>query len=348
MSAESGAARSAISSPSWYKALSEYERSSLRKAVWQLVNTLAPYAALWGLMAFFVHKGYPYWTTLALAVLAAPLMVRIFIFFHDCCHNSFFASPRANRVLGYITGVLTFTPLEDWRRAHAIHHATAGDLDRRGVGDVKTLTVQEYLAASRLKRIAYRFYRNPLVMLGVAPALLSIVVQRFPHRGAGRRERASVLITNLAILGILGAASLTIGLGTYLMVQLPISFLAMSMGVWLFYVQHQYEGVYWARHTQWDPLKAAMEGSSYYRLPRLLQWCTGSIGLHHIHHARPGIPNYNLQPCHENTPAAQTVEPLGVWGSLKSLRLHLWDERDQRLVGFRAIRKHLGAGEARG
>jgi acyl-lipid omega-6 desaturase (Delta-12 desaturase) len=326
----------------WYTAFARYETPSLRKAVWQLINTFVPYLALWGVMGFLVLQGYPYWATLALTVPAAALFMRIFIFFHDCCHGSYFASDRANRILGYICGVLTFTPFEDWRRAHAAHHATAGDLDRRGTGDVWTMTVREYLAASPMRRVAYRILRNPIVMFGLVPAALSLVCHRFPHRGAGRRERRSVAITNLAIAGILGVAGMTIGVGPYLSIQLPVAIIAGTVGVWLFYIQHQFEGVYWSRHGNWDPLRAALEGSSYYKLPKLLQWCTGSIGLHHIHHARPGVPNYNLQRCHDGVAPAQAVEPLTLWKSLRSLRMNLWDEQEKRLVSFRSVKKPRG------
>jgi len=324
--------------PKWYKALSTYEQPNRRKAVWQLFNTFGPYIALWALMVYLVRQGYSYWITLAFAAVAAVLFTRIYIFFHDCCHRSFFASPRANRILGYIAGILTCTPYEDWRRAHAGHHATAGDLDRRGVGDVWMMTVAEYLAAPPWKRFAYRFLRNPVVMLGLVPAGLSLILHRFPHRGAGKRERQSVIVTNLAILAMIGLASVTIGVGTYLSIQLPITLMAGTVGVWLFYVQHQYEGVYWARHQDWDPMKAALEGSSYYRLPKVLQWCTGNIGLHHIHHARPSIPNYNLQQCCDDIPVLRAVEPMTFRKSLKSLRMNLWDEQAQKLVSFRSMK----------
>ncbi len=322
----------------WYTAFAEYEAPSLRKAVWQLINTFAPYVGLWGVMGFLVLRGYPYWITLTLAVPAAILLIRIFVFFHDCCHGSFLASERANRIVGTLCGLLTFTPFADWRRAHATHHATAGNLDRRGMGDVWTMTVEEYLAASRMRRLAYRLLRNPIVMFGLVPAALSLLCHRFPHRGAGRRERRSVLITNLAMAGILAVAAMTIGVGPYLSIQLPVSILAGTIGVWLFYVQHQFEGVYWSRHGGWDPLRAAMEGSSYYKLPTILQWCTGNIGLHHVHHARPGVPNYNLQRCHDGVARVWAVEPLTLRKSLGSLRMNLWDEQEGRLVSFRSIK----------
>ena len=341
MSANTAAMTPQASEPNWLRALSQYERPNLRKATWHLVNTFVPYVVLWALMAHLVRNGHPYWLTLALAVVAAGFLIRIFIFCHDCGHGSFFVSRRANRIVGYLTGILTCTPYEDWRHAHAAHHATAGDLDRRGVGDVWTLTVAEYLAAPKLTRLAYRLIRNRFVLLGLAPGCLSLITQRFPHRGAGRRERASVIITNAAVLAIMALATLTIGLGTFVLVQLPIMLIAGTVGVWLFYVQHQYEGVYWARHADWDPMRAALEGSSHYKLPRVLQWATGNIGLHHIHHIRPRIPNYNLQQCYDDLPAMRAVTPLTIRGSLKSLRMNLWDEDAQKLVSFRSVRTRV-------
>ena len=256
--------------PAWYKSTAVYMQPNLRKAAWQCINTFIPYLALWLVMLYTVQQGYPYWITLALAVLAAALLVRIFIFFHDCCHNSFFASQRANVVLGYIAGILTFTPYEDWRRTHGVHHYTAGDLDRRGVGDVWTLTVEEYRQASRWQRLAYRFFRAPLFLFGPVPVVLVLIVQRFPSKGAGKRQISSVLITNCAILFGIGLASVTIGLQEFIVIQLPILIIAWAAGMWLFYIQHQFEGVYWARHENVDVLRVALEGSSYYKLPRIL------------------------------------------------------------------------------
>jgi omega-6 fatty acid desaturase (delta-12 desaturase) len=339
VSDESQAAKGRPARPAWQQEIARFAQADQRRAIWQLVNTMVPYAGLWLLMVYTIKAGIPYWVTLALAIPAAGLLVRIFIFFHDCGHGSFLPSARANTVVGYVCGVLTFTPYHDWRIAHARHHATAGNLDRRGTGDVWTMTVEEYQAASRWQRLAYRLFRNPLILLGVGPAVSFLILQRFPHKGAKKRERRSVLITNLALLVIVVIAALTIGLGTYLLVQVPIILVAGVLGLWLFYVQHQYEGVYWARQEAWDPIKAALEGSSYYKLPRLLRWFTGNIGLHHIHHLRPRIPNYHLQPCYDQVPAMQAVQPLTFGASLKSLRLNLWAEAQQKLVSFRAVRE---------
>jgi len=208
--------------PAWYPIVSKYAKSNFRKAVWQLFNTLGSYIVLVALMIVIVQRGYSYWITLALAVLAGGILVRVFILFHDCCHGSFFASRRANTILGYVTGILTFTPFDDWRYAHNRHHATSGDLDRRGVGDIWTMTTEEYLSAPRLRRIGYRIYRHPVILFGPGAALLFLVFQRFAKRGATQAARRSVLITNLALLVIVAVASWTIGVQTYLLVQLPI------------------------------------------------------------------------------------------------------------------------------
>jgi len=319
------------------QSVSKYAQPDYRKAFWQIFNTFFPYIGLWALMIFSVLHGFPYWITLLLSVAAAGFLVRIFILFHDCCHVAFFPSRRANRILGYIAGIMTFTPFEDWQRTHVIHHSASGDLDRRGVGDIWTLTVDEYLSASRFKRFAYRFFRNPLFLFTIIPFVLFLIIQRFPSPGAKKRERNSVLFTNFAIIAIIILMSLTLGFQNYLLIQLPVIMMAASAGMWLFYVQHQYEDVYWSRHQSWDLTLSGLEGSSYYKLPKMLQWIVGNIGLHHIHHVKANIPNYNLQRCYDEISALQTVTPLTFRKSLKSLWLNLWDEQRQKLVSFRSI-----------
>jgi omega-6 fatty acid desaturase (delta-12 desaturase) len=229
---------------------------------------------------------------------------------------------------------LTFTPYHRWRYDHAVHHATAANLDKRGMGDVWTLTVEEYLAASPWQRFAYRVFRNPLVMFTVGPFVAFVISQRFVQGATGKRERYSVYWTNLALLGMAVALSLALGLRAYLLIQLPIMILAGSAGVWLFYVQHQFEDTYWERQAEWDFTSAALEGSSFYKLPRVLQWFSGNIGFHHVHHLSPRTPNYYLEKCHRENPLFQDVEPLTLRASLKSPTLHLWDEEHGRLVGF--------------
>jgi acyl-lipid omega-6 desaturase (Delta-12 desaturase) len=323
----------------WYRSLANYEKPDARKATWQLVNTFVPYVGLWALMAVMLRQGLPYWTILPPAVLAAGFLTRIFIFFHDCGHGSFFASRQANRMVGYICGILTLTPFDEWRHLHAIHHASAGDLERRGVGDVWTLTVEEYLASDKWRRLGYRLFRHPFVLFLLGPLFLFFIRQRIPHSDSGKRERRSVHMTNLGIVALAVVGSLVVGVWTYLTVHVTVMGIAGVFGVWLFYVQHQYEEVYWDHHETWDPVKAALAGSSYYKLPKVLQWFSGNIGLHHIHHLKARIPNYNLQKCYDEVPEMRAVEPLTLAVSLKSLWFHLWDEQNRRMISFRDLKR---------
>ena len=337
MSEKFDTAKTKIEGPDGSSALKRNQQPSVWKASWQLTNTLVPYLLICAMMVFVNRAGFSYGLILGMAVVAAALLVRIFIFLHDCAHNCFFESRKANVVLGYICGILTFTPYEEWRKIHGIHHNTYGDLDRRSEGDVWTLTTEEYKTASTLKRFLYRFYRNPFVLLGLGPLFLFLISYRFPRKGARKRQLFSVIFTNAAIFVIILTASLTIGFKTYVLIQFPVIFMAGVTGVWLFYIQHQFEGAYWARHDQWDWITASVHGSSFYKLPRALQWVTGNIGLHHVHHLRPRIPNYNLQQCLDETPSLAAVKPLTLFESFKCLRLKLWDENKQKLVGFESI-----------
>ena len=320
----------------WKEIVAKYQRPSAAKAIWQIANTLVPYALLWYLM--HLSLAVSWWLTAPLAILAGAFLVRVFIIFHDCGHGSFFKSHRANVVWGFLCGLLTFTPFYHWRWEHSLHHATAGDLDRRGVGDVWTLTVQEYLESSRGKRFAYRLARNPIVLFVLAPLYVFLIRHRLPKTAASRRERSSVHWMNLAILGMVAVMAAIFGLEAYLVIQLTALLVAGSAGFWLFYVQHQFEGVYWERRDEWDYAAAALKGSSFYKLPRVLQWFSGNIGFHHIHHLSPRIPNYNLEKCHQADPLFQTVKPVTLFSSFKSLTFRLWDEQRRKLIGYRDLR----------
>jgi acyl-lipid omega-6 desaturase (Delta-12 desaturase) len=320
----------------WKPIVERFQRPSIGRAAWQLVNTLGGYALTWFLIYFAVQVSW--WLVLPLAALAGGFMVRIFIIFHDCGHGSYLKSRRANDILGFITGILTLTPYHHWRWEHSIHHATSGHLDKRGVGDIVTMTVQEYLEASRWSRFAYRLARNPFILFVLAPLYLFLVRHRFPSAQANKRERHSVYWMNLAVLAMATGLSLVFGLKTYLLVQLMITAVAGAAGVWLFYVQHQFDGVYWERGENWDYTKAALEGSSFYKLPKVLQWFSGNIGFHHIHHLSARIPNYNLERCHNADPLFQQVKPVTFFQSFKSLTFRLWDEQRRQLVGFGHLR----------
>lgn len=316
----------------WKDAVARYQRASVPRGVWQLLNTIVPYTALWYLM--HLSAGVSVWLALPLALVAGGFLVRIFIIFHDCTHGSFFKSRRANEWVGCLTGLLCFTPFHRWRYEHSIHHASAGDLDRRGTGDVWTMTVQEYLEASRWKRCAYRLARNPFILFIIAPLVLFLVIERLPTRKDGTRERRSVHATNFALVLIVAGFSWVFGWRTYLVLQLAALMVASSAGVWLFYVQHQFEDVYWERGKDWNFEKAALQGSSYYKLPRILQWFSGNIGFHHIHHLSPHIPNYHLEKCHRSEPLFQAVKPVTLYSSLKCFKFRLWDERHRKMVGY--------------
>jgi omega-6 fatty acid desaturase (delta-12 desaturase) len=320
---------------SWRSAVAPFERPSLPRSLAQLADTLIPYLLL--LTAMIFSLSISYWLTLALAVPAAGFLVRAFIIFHDCGHGSFFRSRRANRIMEFWTGLLTFMPAQGWSRDHAKHHATAGDLDHRGTGDIWTLTLQEYRARSTWGRFKYRLFRHPLVLFVLGPLYIFLIEHRVWPAGADKRRRWNVIATNAALAAIVLAASLTIGFKAYLLIQLPILMFSGAAGVWLFYVQHQFEDTYWERHDGWDFARQALAGSSFYKLPRLLQWFSGNIGYHHIHHLSPRIPNYFLQRCHESNPMFSVVEPLTMRASLHALRLHLWDEEQRKLVGFEAV-----------
>ncbi len=320
----------------WQEIVARYQTPALLRSYWEIANSVIPYFAVLTLMLISLHVSY--WITLALASVAAGFLARIFIIFHDCGHGSFFQSPKLNAFWGFLTGIITLTPYLYWSRDHAIHHATVSDLDRRGVGDVKTLTVKEYLGLLPLKRLGYRLMRNPLVMFVFGPLVVFLVVHRFARRSVGRRERFSVYWTNLAILGALVLIYFTIGFKTFLLVQLPVWMIGFSAGVWLFYVQHQFEGTYWESHKDWDFVSAALKGSSFYKLPKVLQWFSGNIGFHHIHHLSPRIPNYRLEQCHNENPMFQEIEPITLLSSLKSLKFRLWDEERRILVGWDGLK----------
>jgi omega-6 fatty acid desaturase (delta-12 desaturase) len=312
--------------------VTRFQTPSLRKARWQIVNSFVPYALLWVAMVYAVAISY--WLMLPLAVLAAGFLARIFIIFHDCGHASFFKSKRANNVTGAIAGLLNLTPYRYWRWQHALHHGTAGDLDRRGSGDIWTLTVQEYIQSTRWRRFAYRLARNPIVLFVIAPLYVFVVHHRFAAATAPRRERQSVRRTNWALLAIMLVMSALIGVKAFLLIQLTVSAFAGAAGLWLFYVQHQFEGSYWARSEDWDYTAAAIRGSSFYKLPRVLQWFTGNIGFHHIHHLSPRIPNYHLERCHDADPFFKTIKPVTLLASIKTLGFRLWDEQRNAFVGF--------------
>jgi acyl-lipid omega-6 desaturase (Delta-12 desaturase) len=322
----------------WAGKLARYRKPSLARSSTELAVTAVPFLALWLLM--WLSLGLGYWLTLILAVPAAGFLVRLFMIQHDCGHGSFFRRRWANDWLGRAIGVLTLTAYGHWARRHAVHHATGGNLDRRGVGDVRTLTVAEFRRLPARQRLAYRLARHPLVVLGVGPVYVFVLKHRLPSapRTADRDAWGSVLATNLAIVGLAAAAAALIGWREFLLVQAPITWLASTIGVWLFFVQHQFEGTHWVREGGWTFHAGALAGSSHLDLPPVLRWFTANIGVHHVHHLASRVPGYRLGEVLRDHPELRGVNRLTAWGSLRGMWLALWDEDAGRLVGFREAR----------
>ena len=326
-----------LETQSWVQVISKYNSPDIRKSIWQIINSLGPYIILWYLM--YLSLDISYWITLGLSFLATGFLVRIFIIFHDCGHGSFFKTERTNKIIGTFLGSLVFTPYDRWHSEHAIHHATVGNLDNRGSGDVWTLTVEEYQLLSKRRKIIYRIYRNPIILFGIGPVILFVLWFRFTKKSMNPSNRKSVYITNLILLVYVSGLILLFGWKAFLLIQLPIIYIATASGVWLFYVQHQFDGVIWTRQDAWDYKKMALEGSSYLKFPRILQWFSGNIGFHHIHHLSPKIPNYNLEKCHKENKMFEVIKPVTFILSLKTIRLRLWDEKMGQLISFRHFRK---------
>ena len=332
----SGDARPVSDAPYWRDALAPYERASVPRGVFGLLTSVVPYLALSALM--YAALGVSYWLTLVLAVPAAGFLVRTYIVFHDCTHASFLPSRSANRWLGTTLGLLVFADFRSWKHNHAMHHASAGDLDRRGAGDVPTLTVAEYQERPWRGRLAYGLFRNPLVMFGVGPIFALVVAPRIVPSAARPRIRHSVIATNVALALLVAALCWGLGWRAYLLIELPTIMLAGAAGIWLFYVQHQFEDAYWENNENWSYADAALRGSSYLKLPKVLQFFSGNIGLHHVHHLSARVPNYNLQRAHDENPIFHEVPVISLGDGLRAVKLKLYDERKGRMVTFAEAR----------
>jgi acyl-lipid omega-6 desaturase (Delta-12 desaturase) len=326
----------------WRDSLGEYERPSWGRGLLDVATSIVPYVALSVLMyASFGKVGY--WATFALAIVNGGFLLRTFIVFHDCTHGSFLPSRRANLWVGRLSGLLVFQPFANWRHTHAVHHGTAGDLDRRGTGDIPTLTLDEYLAGSWRKRLGYRLFRNPLVMFGLGPLWSLMLGPRLWSRSMRQRQRRSVVITNLVLAALVGAIWWLVGWQEWLLVQMPSALLAGTAGVWLFYVQHQFEDVYWESGESWRYADAALRGSSYLKLPQPFQFFTGNIGLHHVHHLSTKVPNYNLQRAHDENPIFRDVPVLTVRDGAAAVRLKVIDPDAGRLLTWSEVRARRAA-----
>jgi len=314
------------------KNIEKYLKPSLGRSIWQITNTFIPYIGLWILIVYSLSVSY--WLTAFLIILAAGFLVRLFIIFHDCGHGSYFKSAKTNKIVGMFFGILSFTPWDKWHNQHHRHHGSVGNLDKRGVGDVWTMTKEEYQESTKSKRLKYRIYRNPLIMFGIGSLYVFLIQNRLTRKDMTRKEKLNVYFTNAALLFIVVAMSLTIGFGTFVIIQLSILYIAAISGLWLFYLQHQYEDVSWFRTKDWNYRTVAMEGSSFVKFPKLLQWFSGNIGFHHIHHLNARIPNYYLNKCYRENKIFKEVKPVTFSLAMKSLRLRLWDEQIQKMVTF--------------
>jgi omega-6 fatty acid desaturase (delta-12 desaturase) len=317
-----------------------FAKSQTKASIIQLFNTILPFFALWFLA--YQSLSISFWLSLLFSIGAAGFMIRTFIIFHDCAHQSFFKSKKWNTIFGTITGVITHFAYEKWKREHSIHHATSGNLDKRGIGDIWVMTVEEYEGAGKWERLKYRLYRNPLIMFGLGPLSLFLLDNRFNRKGAKKKERMNTYLINGLIVAIYCLIGFTLGWHVLLLVQLPIIYVAGMLGIWLFYVQHQFEDSYFENESEWDYVKAAVDGSSYYKLPRWLEWMTGSIGYHHVHHLAPRVPNYSLERAHESTPPLHQATTITLRSSLESIRFRLYDEKKKTFVTFREMKAQLG------
>ncbi|MCA1055723.1 fatty acid desaturase [Rossellomorea aquimaris] len=318
------------------KQVAPYEKGTTKESIWQLINTVIPFMILWVLA--YQALSVSYWLALLPMMVAAGFLTRIFIIFHDCTHYNFFKSRRTNRIVGTALGVITVFPFDQWGHDHTVHHATSGNLDKRGTGDIWTLTVDEYKAAPLKLRLAYRLYRNPIVMFALGPIWVFLIKNRFNRKGARKKERMNTYLVNILIAAVTVILCVTVGWQQFLIVQGSIFMISGAAGIWLFYVQHTFEDSYFEEDKEWEYVLAAVEGSSYYKLPKVLQFLTGNIGYHHIHHLSPRVPNYRLEETHNSIPELQHVPTITLATSLTSLRFRLWDEDRKNFVSFKEVR----------
>jgi len=316
----------------WTSIIRRYTQPDSVKSWWQVINSFVPYLLLWVLMIYSLK--YSYWITLALSMIAAGFLVRIFIIFHDCGHKSFFKSKKLNHVVGIIAGGFAFTPYHKWHYEHLVHHRTVGNLDKRGVGDVMTWTVEDFKNSPKKKQLFYRLYRNPVIMLIIVPFFVNTLINRIPNKKLSTRINLLVHLTTLVLIIAITLVCLLIGFKTFVLIQIPVMVFASDFGLWLFYVQHQFKDVVWERTDNWDYTTISMYGASYLKFPKILQWFSGNIGFHHMHHLSSKIPNYNLEKClRENTIFQK--EYLTLRSSFQCLKYRLWDEDNHKLISFR-------------
>lgn len=320
------------------KALRRYTFPDTKRSLIQAIVTLCIYLSFITLMIVLVRYHVAMWVIIILSVLTSPIVVKLFIIFHDCCHKSYFRSTRACFWLGHLLGVMSFTAYSDWQRTHLIHHRFMANLEKRGVGDVWLMTLEEFQSASRWTKLCYRIYRHPMMMLVISPPFLFLFLNRFPSKGSGWREILSIVFTDIILAFAIVTISMVVGWQGCVVILLPMMLAASMQGVWLFYVQHQFRRVYWAHSEEWDRFRAAMEGSSFYTMPAIMRWLSGNIGYHHIHHLAPLIPNYRLKECFDEVPVLQEIDSVPCISGLRNINLSLWDEKSGHLISFKEAR----------
>jgi omega-6 fatty acid desaturase (delta-12 desaturase) len=321
--------------PDWFDKLQPFAVYDNNYAILYILTSVVPYLGIVAVMFFIYSRGLPYWAVLLLTIPAAGFYIRTFMILHDCSHSSFVNSKKLSNVLGHFIGLLTLTPFFDWQRNHGIHHASVSNLDKRGTGDIWTMTFNEYRDANTWGKLQYRFFRNPVFLFFIAPLLLFGIMYRFPQKSTRRKDYFSIAFNDVVYIIVISVAYYSIGLKILFGVFLPIFYLTLMIGMWLFYIQHQFENVYWAHAGNWDLINGAMNGSSYYKLPEPLRFFSGNIGYHNIHHLKPRIPCFNLKKCYDNTPDVQYTKPITLKSGFKSLHLNLWDEDTKRMISFK-------------
>ena len=328
-----------------HKSVKPYTFANNKKSVYQILNTLLPLFILWTLA--YATISYSIWLSMVFTILASGFIIRTFIIFHDCTHGSFFHNKKLNTTIATITGVLTMFPFEKWKREHAIHHASSSNLDQRGVGDIWVMTVDEFKDASKWQRLAYRIYRSPITLFGLGPIFLVLISGRVNRKDARKKERNSTYLTNIIIVLFYGSIAFLVGWQSFLLVQVVSMYIAAALGIWLFYIQHTFEDSYFEEESEWDYVKAAVDGSSFYKLPRVFQWLTGNIGYHHVHHLAPRVPNYNLEEAHESTPPLHQATTITFKTSLKSLKYRLYDPENKVFITFGQAKRMINKGSKR-
>jgi len=329
-----------MSRKEWNIYLKDYAKANHNKVIIQMLNTVLPYMLILVSIFYLGSQGVKFVILLPMSIVAAALMVRTFIFFHDCTHQSYLSSSKGNQILGNFLGILVFTPYEAWKKEHNIHHGTVGNLDEKGVGDIWTMTLTEYEAAPKFNKLIYRIFRNPAFLFTIAPVFLFTVLQRFPKKTATKKERSNYLQVNTILLVYATSFSLLFGWQVFITYQLLVLTMAASAGVWLFYVQHQFEEVYWEGKEDWDLVDAALEGSSFYKLPGILEWISGYIGYHHIHHLNARIPNYNLKACYNSNIKLQDTKTVRFFESFKLAFLFIYNENIKRMMTYKTYKSY--------